>query len=272
MTQSMQNVDQIPKSRRNTLAQGIPNMPPLPAQDDELSSQDNSSLCSSTHHGHGTPNGITWALNDADVLDDFSSTNPESPEVQLLSLSLSQQFLPRTVGPSDVMYHTGTDFPVVPDMTDNDMELSPMHDFHQYSSLVDFAAFDNDPCTRNRAQSRATDNALSTGRRSRTDGNQFVASNEAWNSMVTDARSYHGSSLDQLSSNVFQPMPASPPLTESGNDVSASSTCSHSGYPAFTTHDDTLMEDVKPTTIGPLNPGDPLFPISPPLNAEDGNR
>lgn len=62
-------------------------------QDDELSSQDNFSLCSSTHQTHGTPNGLrglSWPLGDMDALDNgvMSSSKPESPEVQMLSFSL----------------------------------------------------------------------------------------------------------------------------------------------------------------------------------------
>lgn len=269
LSQSMQNMDQVPKSRRNTFAQGIPHTSSRIAQD-ELSSQD---LRSSTHHGHGTPNGMTtWALNDADVLDNISSTNPESPEVQLLSFSLSQQLMPPTVGPSDMMYQPGTDFPVVPDMADhNDLDFSPSQDFHhQYSSMVDFTAFDNDACAQNGAQSCSPAGTLSSGQS--TDDSQFVASNDAWNSMMTDARSYHGSSLDQFSRNIFQPAPASPPLTESGNDGCTTSASSHSGYPAFVANDDALMKDMTATRIAPLNPGDPLFPLSPTLSAKDRDR
>lgn len=267
---NLQNMDQIPKPARTTLAQGIPNMSTRSTQEDELAGQDNSSLGSSTHHGHGTPNGMTsWALNDANALDNISSTNPESPEVQLLSFSLSQQLLPPTVGPRDVMYHTGSDFPVVPGMNDhNDLDFSQPQDFHHYSPLVDFTAFDNDACTQNGA-SRTPDDALSTGQSSQNDDSHFAGSNETWSSMMADARSYPGSSSDQLPPSIFQPVPASPPLTES--DGSITSACSSSGYPAFI-HDDVLMKDMPPVSIPPINPGDTLFPISPPLSAKDRNR
>lgn len=239
---------------------------PRHIQDDEHSRQDGFS-CSSTHHGHGAPNGMaSWAVSDAEVLENISSTNPESPEVQLLSFSLSQQLMPSTVGPSEVMYQTGSDFPAAPDMGGHhDLDFTQSHDFHQYSSLVDFAAFDNDACTSSGTQSRTPDDA-------HTDDSHLAVSNETWNSMMPDNRRYHGSTLDQFSSNLFQPLPASPPLTEAGTDGSVTSACSHTGYPAFMAHDDTLMKDVTATSIGPMNPGDPLFPLSPPLTEKDRNR
>lgn len=246
------------------------------AQDDNLSNQDNFSLCPSAHHGHGSLNEMRpWTLNDADVLDNVSSTNPESPEVQLLSFSLSQQLLPSTVGPSDVMYHTGPDFPVVPDLTDHhDMEFSHSHDFHQYSSLVDLSAFDNDSCTQNGAQSHTPEDALSNGHSPHSDDSQMFAASENWNPMMPDTRNYHGSALDQLSSNIFPAMPVSPPLTEAGHDMSVTSSCSHSGYPAYMANDDVMMKNMTAASIGPhgINLGEPMFPLTPPVSEKDRNR
>ena len=272
---TLHNMDQATNSRHTPHAQGFSHMPSRHTQEDDLSSQDNFSLCSSAHHSHGTPNGMrSWTLNDAEVLDRISSTNPESPEVQMLSFSLSQQLLPSTVGPSDVMYHTGPDFTVVPDLTDHsDMDFSHSHDFHQYSSLVDLNAFDNDPSTQSGTQSHTSEDALSIGHSSHADDSQFLAANENWNSMMTDSRSYHGSALDQISSNIFPTMPVSPPLTEAGNDMSVTSSCSHPGYPAFMTHDDVMMKDMT-ATVGNqgINIGEPLFPLTPPLSEKDRNR
>lgn len=272
---TLHNMDQTSKSRHTPLVQGYPNLPSRHTQDDDLSSQDNFPLCSSAHHGNGTLGEMrSWTLNDADVLDNISSTKTESPEVQLLSFSLSQQLLPSTVGPSDVIYHTGPDFPVVPDLTDHhDMDFSHSHDFHQYSSLVDLNAFDNDSCTQNGAHSHTPEDALSSAHSHHGDDGQMFAANENWNSMITNTRNYHGLPLDHFSSNIFPPMPVSPPLTEAGHDMSVASSCSHSGYPTYV-HDDVLMKDMASSSAGPhgINLGEPMFPLTPPVSEKDRNR
>ncbi|KAF7136867.1 hypothetical protein CNMCM5793_006437 [Aspergillus hiratsukae] len=267
---ALQNMDQISQTRQT---QGISNMAPRMIQDDELSSQDNFSLCSSTHQGHGTPHDLKWALHDADAFDHsvMSSSKPETPEVQLLSFSLSQQLLPTTVGPSDVIYQTGSDFQDIGDH--NDLDFSHAHDFSHYSSLVDFAAYDNDTSGQNGNQPCTPDDALSVGHGSHTEDCHMVTANE-WNSILADSRNYHPSSLDHLPSNLFQPMPVSPPLTEASNDVSVTTSCSHSGYPAFMTHEEAMLKDVTATPLGSqgINLGDPLFPLTPPLSEQDPNR
>lgn len=262
---ALQNMDQISQPRHT---QGISNMAPRMIQDDDLSSQDNFSLCSSTHHSHGT-DLKSWGLSDADALDHgvISSSKPESPEVQMLSFSLSQQLLPTTVGPSDVIYHTGADYQDIGEH--NDLDFSHAHDFSHYSSLVDFAAYDNDACGQNGTQPCTPDDALSVGHSSHTD-----TTNDTWNSLMADTRSYHASTLDHLATNLFQPMPVSPPLTEASNDISVTSSCSHTGYPSFMTHEDAMLKDVTatPLTSHGINLGDPLFPLTPPLSEQDPNR
>lgn len=245
-------------------------MAPRVIPDDELSSQDNFSLCSSTHQSHGTPGLKSWSVNDVDGLDAgvMSSVKPESPEVQMLSFSLSQQLMPSTVGPSDVMYHTGPEFPGLQDMGDqSELDFSHAQDFNtHYSSLVDFSAFDNDVGAQTGSQSCTSDDAHSVSHSSHTD--------DAWNSLVADTRTYPGSSMDHFTSNMFHPVPVSPPLTEASNDVSVTSSCSHTGYPSFMSHDDTILKDVTSTPVGSqgINLGDPLFPLTPPLNEQDPNR
>ncbi|KAF9888135.1 hypothetical protein FE257_009271 [Aspergillus nanangensis] len=263
---ALQNMDQIPHPRHSHLVHGNSNMVSRIPQDDEISSQDNFSLCSSTHHTHGTPNGLSWALGDVDAIENgvISSSKPESPEVQMLSFSLSQQLMPSTVGPSDVMYHNGSEFPSLHDVGEqNDMDFSHAQDYH-YSSLVDFTAYENDTSGHNGTQSCTPDETLSHS--SHTD--------DTWNSMVTDARNYQGSNLDQFTSNLFQTIPVSPPLTEASHDVSVTSSCSHSGYPTFMSHEDAMLKDVTTTPIGNqgINFGDPLFPLTPPLSDQDPNR
>lgn len=240
-------------------------------QDDELSSQDNFSLCSSTHPNHGTPNDLKgWSLSDVDALDSGAMSKPESPEVQMLSFSFSQQLLPSTVGPSDVMYHhAGSDFSGIQDVTEqNDLDFSHAHDFNHYSSLVDLSAFDNEVYGQNGTQSSCTpDDTLSSHSSHADDGH--LAGNEAWNSM-----NYHGSSMDQYTTGMFQSVPVSPPLSDASNDVSVTSSCSASGYPTFMSHEDAMLKDVTTTPVGShgINLGAPLFPLTPPLSEQDPNR
>jgi hypothetical protein len=269
---ALKNMDHISQPRHTDMIRGISNMASRPIQDDELSSQDNFSLCSSTHQSHGTPNGLpSWALGDVDSYDSgvIPSTKPESPEVQMLSFNLSHQLMPSTVGPSDVMYHTGSDYS---GFHDNDLDYSHGQEFNHYSSMVDLTAYDNDVSAQSGNQS-CTDDALSVSHSSHTD-DSHLAANDAWNSLVNDSRSYPGSALDQFSSNMFHPVPVSPPLTEASNDVSVTSSCSHSGYPSFMTHEDAMLKDVTATPVGShgINLGDPLFPLTPPLAEQDPNK
>ncbi|RAH40668.1 putative C2H2 finger domain protein [Aspergillus brunneoviolaceus CBS 621.78] len=270
---SMHHMDHISQSRQSQMIPGLSNMASRGIQDDELSSQDNFSLCSSTHHSHGTPSDFKgWALSDVDALDNGAMSKPESPEVQMLSYSFSQQLLPTTVGPNDVMYHhAGSDFSSIQDMSEqNDMDFTHAQEFNHYSSLVDFSAFENDVCGSNGAQSCSTDDALSVGQSSHTD-DSHLAANDAWNSIVADSRNYQGSPMDQYTT-MFQPVPVSPPLTEASNDVSVTS-C-HTGYPTFMTHEDAMLKDITATPVGShgINLGDPLFPLTPPLSEQDPNR
>ncbi|KAJ5106049.1 hypothetical protein NUU61_003396 [Penicillium alfredii] len=244
-------------SRQTSMVQGISNLASRSIQDDELSSQDNSSLCSSIQTAHGNPQDLKdWTLNDAEPIDQaMSSSKPESAEVHMLSFSLSQQLMTPTVGPNDVMY-PGVDFPAVPDL--NDHNEVPREFF---SSFVDLSSMDNDVCV----QSGTSDDALSVGHSSHTEDGQLT-----WNSMMSDNQ-YPGTTLDQLSSGLFQSVPVSPPLTEASNDVSVTS-CSHPGFPSFLAHDDTLIGDfTSPIGTQGINPSDPLFP-SASLNEGDPNR
>lgn len=246
------------------------NLASVKKEEDDLSSQDNYSLCSSTHtHGH------PWSLSDGDVdAGAVSSSKPESPEVQMLSFNLSQQLVPpSTVGPSEVMYQPGADFQV---FQDNDMDFSQSRgDFNAYSAFLDFSALDNDTSVHNGSQS-CTDDSLSVGQSSHTDDGHMTAANDAWNSMLGDARNYHRTSLDGLPSSIFQTVPVSPPLTEASNDFSVTSSCSQAGYPSFMTHEGAMLKDVTATpslSSHGINLGDPLYPLSPPpLNEQDPKR
>ncbi|PYH89106.1 hypothetical protein BO71DRAFT_337425 [Aspergillus ellipticus CBS 707.79] len=271
---SLHTMEQMSQPRQHQIIPGYSNMASRGLQDDDLSSQDNFSLCSSTHQSHGSPHELKgWTLSDVDALDSHAMSKPESPEVQMLSFSFSQQLLPSTVGPSDVMYHhAGSEFSGIQDMGEpSDLDFSHAHDFNHYSSLVDFSALDNDVCGQNGTQSScAPDDAISSHSSHTDDGH--LAANEAWNSIVADTRNYQGSAMDQYTSGMFQSVPVSPPLSDASNDSSVHS-C-HTGYPTFMSHEDAMLKDVTTTPVGShgINLGDPLFPLTPPLSEQDPNR
>ncbi|KAJ5930091.1 hypothetical protein N7466_005584 [Penicillium verhagenii] len=236
----------LTQSRHTSMVHGMSHMASRTLQDDEMSSQDNSSLCSSIATNHGNPQDMKdWSMNTSESLD--QAISKESPQVQMLSFSLSQQLMTPTVGPNDVMY-TGVDFPAVSDL----------HDHDGFYSFVDLSSMDNDVCG---VQSGTPDDALSVAHSSHTDDAHFM-SHESWNAMMPDGH-YSGSTLDQLSSGLFHGVPVSPPLTEASTDIPITSSCSHPGFPSFMTHDDALLGDYTSTSpIGNhgLNPTEPLFP------------
>lgn len=268
---ALRNMDQVSQPERAPI--GFTNLASLKYEEDELSShsQDSYSFTSSTHAHGNNAHDLSWSMSDGEAFDPagMSSKPSESPEVQMLSFSLSQQLLPQsTVGPNEIMYHpSGVEFhpqhqhnqhqhhqPM--DFNDHsDMDFSQAQDFSHYSAFVDFSALDNDSGV------QTADDSLSVAHsHSHTDDGHL------WTSMMGS----HRPSLDGL----FNPVPVSPPLTEASNDFSVTSSCSQSGYPAFMANDDAMLKDI---TAGPslsnhgINLGDPIFPVTPPLN-EDVNR
>lgn len=230
-------------------------------QDDELSSQDGLSLCSfSTAHGP-SQDIKDWNMNTTESLNQAVSSK-ESPQVQMLSFSLSQQLMTPTVGPNDVMY-TGVDFPAVPDLHDqNDLP----RDFY---SFVDLSSMDNDASV----HASSPDDALSVAHSSHTEDGRLMTAPEPWNIMMADGH-YPDTTVGQLSSGLFQTVPVSPPLTEASNDISVTSSCSHPGFPSFLAADDSFLGDFTSSPMGSsgVNPADPpLFPTAP-LSDKDPNR
>ncbi|KAJ5161305.1 hypothetical protein N7492_006697 [Penicillium capsulatum] len=240
--------DRVSLSQPRHMAQGMSR----PLQDDDTS------LCSSVSSTHGNPQDMKdWNLNSTDSLDQAISSK-ESPQVQMLSFSLSQQLMTPTVGPNDVMY-TGVDFPAVPDLHDHDHSELP----RDLYSFVDLSSMDNDVCV----QSSTPDDAFSVGHSSHTEDGHLMNASE-WNPM------YPGTTLDPLSSGLFQSVPVSPPLTEASNDISVTS-CSHPGFPSYLAPDDTILGDfASMSSQHGINPTEPLFPNATPspLSEKDPNR
>lgn len=275
MSQSLQALPQSSRVRRSM--HGISSLSSTASQDDDLSSQDRFSLSSnmqSNQASHGM-DGWTMASSGSINSTDMTPSEPESPEVQMLSFPLSQQLMSAGHGDSvnrGPIYSSFSDFQAVQDVTDNDMDFTQAQDFHQFSSMVDFS-YDNDTCTSSGTQGCTPDDAASVGHSSQNDDTQMMTASDAWGSLAMDAGNFHGSTMDQLSSHIFHPVPVSPPLTEASNDMSVTSSCSNSGY-SFHAHDDAFFGDLTSTTIGgqTINLGDPLFPLTPPLSEQDRNR
>ncbi|KAJ6082869.1 hypothetical protein N7467_007004 [Penicillium canescens] len=234
------------QSMHTSMVQGISNLASRSIQDDELSSHDSSSMCSSIPTSHGNPQDMKdWTLNHPD-----QPIKQDSSEVHMLSFSLSQQLMTPTVGPNDVMY-SGVDFPAVPDMNDHEMSRD------LYTSFLDFSSVENDVCHRN----GTPDDALSIGHSSHTEDGHYITGPESWTPMMHDGQ-YPGTTMDQFSSGLFQTVPVSPPLTDASNDVSVTSSCSNSGFPSFMAPDDSLLGDFTTSPLGThgINPAEPLFP------------
>lgn len=234
-------------------------MAPRNLQDDDLSSQDSASLCSSIPTGHISQDMKDWSLNSTDSLEQATSSK-DSPQVHMLSFSLSQPLMTPTVGPNDVMYH-GMDFQVSELQDHNEMP----RDFY---SFVDMSAMDHDSSG---MQSSTPDDALSVAHSTHTEDGHFLG-HDQWSMMPEH---YPGTTLDQLSSSLFQTaVPVSPPLTEASNDISVTSSCSHPGFPSFMATDDSMIGDYTTSPLGNhgINPAEPLFPGASPLSEKDPNR
>ncbi|KAJ5119173.1 hypothetical protein N7526_010810 [Penicillium atrosanguineum] len=210
-------------------------------QDDDLSSQDTSSLCS-IPTAHGNHQDIKeWNMNTTESLDQAMSSKESPPGANAFLLAVSSL---------------------------DDPYLQDLHDQRDFYSFVDLSSVDNDVC----GQASSPDDALSVAHSSHTDDGHYIVSHEPWNAMMPDGH-YPGTTLDQLSSSLFQTVPVSPPLTEASNDISVTSSCSHPGFNSYLATDDTFLGDFTNSPMGShgINPADPMFP-SAPLSDKDPNR
>ncbi|OAL69263.1 hypothetical protein A7D00_6725 [Trichophyton violaceum] len=72
-------------------------------------------------------------------------------------------------------------------------------------------------------------------------------------------------------SNLYTQIPATPPLTEAGQDIPVTSACSPSNFSPYAGHDDSPFVDT--TYLSGQNfPMNGFYPLSPPLSAKDYNR
>ncbi|KAJ5626290.1 hypothetical protein N7510_002599 [Penicillium lagena] len=203
-----------------------------PIQADDLVNPGNSSACSSTHTTHGTPPDMKdWTMNGAESLDQaISSSKPDSPAVQMLAFSMSQQLMTPTVGPNDVMFPEMTDFPAVQDPNDrSDMSQDLKYSYMDFLRVI---------------------------------LTYTVAPQMIPTPMGTISFHLAFSNLSQ----------SLPPLTEASNDVSVTSSCSHTGFSSFMATDDVLLGDF--TSIGNqgVNPMDPLFPSTALTDRDPNNK
>lgn len=196
-----------------------------------------------------------WTLNTSDSLESSPmGTQPETPEVTMLSYSFSQQLMPNaTTGLSDsgAMFHSISDLQVAGGLSDHaDMDFSQSHHFAQAiaTSFFDYN-YDNDEV----AQRCTQDDAVSLGHDSVHEDGQLFSTQETWN-LSLDTSNLVGAHYDQIS-HIYSP-PVSPPLTEAGQ-ASIPTACPQPAY---------FQVDEK------TNAQDSFNPLSPPLNDQDPNR
>lgn len=229
---------------------------PRTNQDDDIS-QDHFSLSSAIRQSQDMDQ---WTLSTSDSMESSPiPTQPETPEVAMLSYSFSQQLIPSVTGIND----SATMFPPLPDIQiagglaeHAEMDFPNTHHFASAfaaSSLFEYP-YDNDDT----AQRCMHDDTASLGHNSHHEDGQLFSTQDTWN-LSLDTSNLAGANFDQLT-NVLSP-PVSPPLTEA-SQVSASSQAAFS----FSGHEDTLVNDQK------MGVHDPFHPLSPPLNDQDPNR
>jgi hypothetical protein len=269
----LHTVHQGSRSRHTSTLQDISKFSSRGIQDDDLSSHESFPLCSSLPHGTRASHELDWTLTKPESIESnpLTLTKPETPEVQMLSYSFSQQLLPTSTAHSNVaepaMYSS-----LIQGVGDhNELSLSQAQDFQNFS-MVDFH-FDNDTCLSDGNQQCCADDDMSVGHSSHADDPQMVTASGSWGSLTSltlDTGNFHGSALEHLSANIYQ-APVSPPLTEESN-VSVTSACSQSGYPSFHGREETLLDGGS--AIGSQNLGltDSFFPLTPPLSDQDPNR
>lgn len=237
-------------------------------QDDDVSSQDHFSLSSSLQHTSQDLDQWTLSTSDSIESSPITSTQPETPEIQMLSYSFSHQLLPTGAGHNGVS--DASMFPALSDLQaaqglgeHNDLDMSQAQDFQAFSSMVDFT-FDNDACTSDGNQGCMHDETASLGNSSHNDDGHF------WKSLSLDTGNFPGSAFDQMPHGL--PGAVSPPLTEA-SQVSVTS-ASQSAY-SFRGQDETLLgeNNANSTVSGQnLNLGDSFLPLTPPLSDQDPNR
>ncbi|GAM39484.1 hypothetical protein TCE0_034f11076 [Talaromyces pinophilus] len=182
------------------------------------------------------------------------ATQPETPEVTMLSYSFSQQLIPGATGINDsaAMFHSLSDIQAAGGLGEHtEMDYSHPHHFAQAfaSSLFEYN-YENDEA----AQRCMHDDSASLGHNSPHEDGQLFSTQDTWN-LTLDTTNLVGAQYDQIS-HIYSP-PVSPPLTEA-SQVSVTSACSQPAY--------YQVNEEK------LNIQDSFHPLSPPLNGQDPNR
>lgn len=220
-------------------------------QDDEIS-QDHFSLSSTIPHSQDMDQ---WTLSTSDSMESSPiGTQPETPEVAMLSYSFSQQLIPGATGINDsaAMFHSLSDIQAAGGLGENtEMDYSHPHHFAQAfaSSLFEYN-YENDEA----AQRCMHDDSASLGHNSPHEDGQLFSTQDTWN-LTMDTTNLVGAQYDQIP-HVYSP-PVSPPLTET-SQVSVNSACSQPAY--------YQINEEK------INIQDSFHPLSPPLNEQDPNR
>ncbi|EED19672.1 C2H2 finger domain protein, putative [Talaromyces stipitatus ATCC 10500] len=218
-------------------------------QDDEIS-QDHFSLSSTIPHSQDMDQ---WTLSTSDSMESSPIvTQPETPEVTMLSYSFSQQLLPNATGINDsAMFHSLSDIQAAGGLGEQtEVDYSQPHFAQAFASSLFEYNYENDEA----AQRCMHDDSTSLGQSSPHEDGQLFSTQDTWN-LSLDTTNIIGAQYDQIS-RIYSP-PVSPPLTEA-SQVSVTSACSQPAY--FQMHEEKI------------NIQDSFHPLSPPLNDQDPNR
>jgi hypothetical protein len=197
-----------------------------------------------------------WTLSTTDSIESSPIvTQPETPEVAMLSYSFSHQLIPSTnINDTAAMFPSLSDIPAAGGIGEHaEMDFPHTHHFAQAfaSSLFEYN-YENDDAARGCMQDDAASHT------SHHEDGQLFSTQDTWN-LSLDTTNLAGAHFDHMA-HVLSP-PVSPPLTEA-SQVSASSQAAYS----FPGNDDSLMSDQK------ISVHDAFHPLSPPLNDQDPNR
>lgn len=273
---------------RQTSLQDVSNLSSRNSQDNDFSSMD-FSLSSNMPQNHHSPHNMeSWTMNDAALMmssnsscssqstggDSFetsmiSTTDPNTQDPGMFFSSFPQQMLPSSTGQvsNEGPSPNYTPLSELQAMHSPQMAFTQSQGFPDYSPVMDFSSDHGSHLTT--PDCCPDDSGLIESKSQAMENAHMFPGNDAWNAMTMDAELFPNGAVDQLS-NLFHPLPVSPPLTEASNDLSVTSACSQSSYPPYPAQDNTLFGEVPMSAMTGKseNAGDQYFPSTPPLTDE----
>ncbi|WEW59112.1 hypothetical protein PRK78_004581 [Emydomyces testavorans] len=279
-TNSKATESQLPSRRESSGQDFLDNSRAIP--DDDYS-QDNFSL-SPTFHGHNAFNDLSqWAFNDAVLLSsDISSTSEATEEsfdtrsipagdyeisdTQMMPFSCSPPLFSKPDGSMDQSLPELGQIPGLSASQDSSPLLCYSHPqgYQVYSSVN--LPFENDTMHDTTGMNDGKSMGLNMS-------SQRTVKPEAFGQLAWESLAGDISAASNIAPNHLNRLPATPPLTDAGQDMSATSTCSQN-Y-AFHNQDGSPFVDLSDTSslsTQNFSIGEPFYPLTPPLTEQDPNR